>query len=74
MAAETENLVLEMLRRIRASQERIELDVNDIKVRTSSVERHLGEAPLQMAAINVRLDRVDERLARVERRLDLTDA
>jgi hypothetical protein len=74
MTAETENLVLEMLRRIRASQERTELDVNDIKVRTSSVERHLGEVQLQMAAINVRLDRVDERLARVERRLDLTDA
>ena len=67
MTDENENLVLEMLRRIRTSQERTEADVSDIKLRLSAVE-------IQMAALNSRMDRFDERLARVERRLDLVDA
>jgi predicted nucleic acid-binding Zn-ribbon protein len=74
MTAETTDLVLEILRRIRASQERMELDVTDLKVRMSSVERHAAEIQVQMAAMSVRLDRFDERLGRIERRLDLVDA
>jgi predicted nucleic acid-binding Zn-ribbon protein len=73
MTAETDNLVLELLRRIRASQERTELDITDIKVRLSSLERHLGETQIQIAAVNSRMDRFDERLARIERRLELVE-
>jgi hypothetical protein len=67
MTEETVNVVLELLRRVRASQERMELDVRDVKVRMSAVEIVLG-------TLNSRMDRFDERLSRIERRLDLAEA
>ena len=74
MTEETENLVLEMLRKIRASQERTEQDIADLKLRMSSVENLLGQHQIQFAAVNIRLDRLDERIGRIERRLELVDA
>ena len=74
MTEETENLVLEMLRKMRGSIEHMELDMMDIKIRLSSVEHHLGQHQLQLAAMNTRLDHMDGRLVRIERRLDLIDA
>lgn len=73
MTEETENLVLEQLRRIRASQERMEQDIHDLKLRMTSVENQLGQHQVQFAAMNQRMDRVDERLTRIERRLDLVE-
>ncbi len=73
MTEETENLVLELLRKIRASQERMESDISDLKVRMSSVENLLGQQQIQIATLNGRLDRFDERLGRIERRLDLVN-
>lgn len=74
MTEETENLVLELLRKTRASQERTEQDIGDLKTRMSSVENLLGQQQIQFAALNSRMDRFDERLARIERRLDLVSA
>ncbi len=81
MSEETENLVLEMLRRIRASQERSELDVADIKVRMSALEQHEGQVlTLQgqvvtlLGTLNQRIDRLDERVGRIERRLNVVEA
>jgi hypothetical protein len=73
MTEETENLVLELLRRTRASQERMEQDIADLKPRMSSVEAMLGQQQIQLAALNGRMDRFDERLGRIERRLDLVN-
>jgi predicted nucleic acid-binding Zn-ribbon protein len=67
MTEETENIVLELLRRVRGSQERSEADLSDLKLRMSAVE-------IQVSALNSRFDRFDERLTRIERRLDLADA
>jgi hypothetical protein len=74
MTDEVEGLVLEQLRLIRKSQEEMREDILDIKIRLSATERHLGELQLQVAALNSRMDRFDERMARVERRLGLVDA
>jgi predicted nucleic acid-binding Zn-ribbon protein len=74
MTEETENLVLEMLRKIRGSQERTEEDIMDLKIRMSAVEHHLGQHQLQLSAINTRLDHMDGRLIHIERRLDLVSA
>ena len=67
MTEETENLVLEMLRRIRASQERTELDVADVKVRISTLEQREGQVvTLQgqvvtlLGTLNQRMDRFDD--------------
>ena len=74
MTEETENMVLEMLRRIRGSQERTELDIAELKTRVSALEQHQGQVLVLLGTLNQRMDRFDERLARVERRLDLADA
>lgn len=81
MTEETESLVLEQLRRIRASMERMELDFGDFKIRMSNVEQtggqlltSLGQIHVSLGQINSRIDRLDERVGRIERRLDLVDA
>ncbi len=67
MADEPDSLVLNMLRRIDGKMDRVIDDVHDLKVRMSSVEEGL-------AGVNRRLDRMDLRVDRIERRLELTDA
>ena len=88
MTDEVENLILEHLRRIRASIDVLGLEVGDIKMRLVSVEEgqaqfmsqigdvhvQLGRLASQIAGQGKRFDRADERLARIERRLDLVEA
>ena len=74
MAEEIESAVLEMLRRMRASQERVELDLGEIKVRLSSLEETQGQLLVLLGTMNKRMDRFDERMNRIERRFDLVDA
>jgi hypothetical protein len=73
MTEETESIVLEILRKVRASQERMEQDIAEQKIRMSAVENLLGQQQIQLATLNGRLDRFDERLGRIERRLDLVN-
>jgi predicted nucleic acid-binding Zn-ribbon protein len=63
----TENLVLEHLRAIRATQDRHSQDLLEIKGRLGILEQ-------QYASISRRVDHIDQRLDRVERRLDLVEA
>jgi len=67
MSPSTENLVLEMLRAIRATQEKHSDDLLEIK------ERRLGFLEQQYASISTRLDRLDLRVLRIEKRLDLVE-
>jgi hypothetical protein len=73
MTENVENLLLEMLRRIDGRLTNIEGDMRDIKLRTTITEEHLGSVVTSMAGLNGRMDRFDERLTRVERRLELSD-
>ena len=73
MTEETENVVLELLRRMRSSMERMELDMMDIKSRMTGIEISVGQMAGQLASQSLRLDRMEERIARIERRLDLVD-
>jgi archaellum component FlaC len=66
MANETENLVLEHLRAIRSTVERMAEDVHDLKVRMTNVEEGL-------AGVNRRLDRLELRVERIEKRLGLVE-
>jgi hypothetical protein len=74
MTEETENVVLEMLRRICASQERMERDIVDLKSRVSGIEQVQGQILNLIGGLGVRMDRIEERVSRIERRLDLVDA
>jgi archaellum component FlaC len=63
----TENIILEHLRAIRATQDRHSEDLREIKGRLGILEQ-------QYASISTRLDRLDERVNRIEKRLDLVEA
>lgn len=81
MTDETGNLVLEHLRYMRGRIDCIADDVIDVKPRMSSVEGsvarltvELGHLRGDIAGVQVRIDKVDTRLGRIERRLDLADS
>ena len=67
MADEPENIVLVMLRKIDQRTERMAEDLQDLKVRVTAVEEGL-------AGVNRRLDRLEIRVERIEKRLELSDA
>ena len=67
MSPSTENLVLEMLRAIRATQDNHTTALLEIKERLGFLEQ-------QYASISRRVDHIDGRLDRVERRLGLIEA
>jgi hypothetical protein len=69
-----ENLILERLRRIAQQIEDVRGDLSDLKIRMTAVEEGLNSVQTSVVGLNSRMDRFDERLSRVERRLDLKDA
>ncbi|MBP1805724.1 hypothetical protein [Rubellimicrobium aerolatum] len=81
MTEEPFNLVLEHLKRIQSKLDVLSLDMGELKLRMTEVEGRLGEhtrlfghLEVGMSALNGRIDRLDERVARIERRLDLIEA
>ena len=74
MATEADNLVLEQLRLIRHGVDSLRETIADHGVRLSAIEEHTGQELVQLAALNKRMDRFDERLGRIERRLELVEA
>ncbi len=63
----TNNVVLEHLRAIRETLDNHTQDLLEIKQRLGFLEN-------QYASISNRLDRLDERVSRIEKRLELQDA
>ena len=66
MTSEPDNIVLVMLRKIDQRTERMADDLQDLKVRVTAVEEGL-------AGVNRRLDRLEVRVERIEKRLELSD-
>jgi archaellum component FlaC len=67
MADEPDNVAPVMLRRIDAKLDRISDDMRDLKVRATATEEAI-------AGVNRRLDRLEMRVERIEKRLDLVEA
>lgn len=63
----SDNIILEHLGAIRATLDRHSEDLREIKGRLGILEQ-------QYASLSTRLDRMDERVARIEKRLDLVEA
>ncbi len=74
MTEETTNLVLEHLRHIRASVDGLRDDMRQFIMRLASIERHHRGLHVSEVDQNVEIDRIKERLERIERRLELTDS
>lgn len=72
MTQETENLMLEILKRIQADIAGFKFDMVDLKHRVSLIERNTADIASSYAGQSVRIDRLEERLDRIERRLELT--
>ena len=75
------HLTLEHLKALRAGQERMEAQLGDLTGRVSGMEHQLAGIHLELAGIHgdiagvqVRQDRHDERLLRIEKRLELLPA
>ncbi len=81
MTAEPENLVLVYLRRLDTKIDAIKDDLQDVKARLNRVENSLITMRREqtndaegVAHLEARFDRFSERLARIEKRLEITDA
>ncbi|MCO5131105.1 MAG: hypothetical protein M9932_11130 [Xanthobacteraceae bacterium] len=66
MAGEPDNMILVYLRRFDEKLDRVIDDMRDLKIRATAVEEGL-------VGIHRRLDRLETRVERIERRLDLVD-
>jgi len=66
MTTEPDNIVLQYLRRFDEKLDRVVDEMQDVKVRLTALEEGL-------AGINRRLDRLDGRVERIERPLDLVE-
>ena len=74
MANDSDNLILDILKKIQGRLSAIEVDLGDVKARISVMEQYQGQVLTLLGGLNQRMDRFDERLSRIERRLDLVDA
>ena len=78
MNGEVENLVLDHLRAIRNEmvdlRRELRTELGDLRQRVSSIERHLATMPGDVALVHQRLDRLNERGERIERRLEISGA
>ena len=78
MTDNVENLIIEHLKHIRGRVDRIAEDMTDVKLRLSSLEsamvhvkREVSSGDETDARQQVSLDRLADRIDRIERRLDL---
>ncbi len=70
---ETDSIVLEHLRAIRRTTDKLALDMQEVKERLGILETQVGGLAQQYASLSVRIDRLDARVERIERRRDLVE-
>jgi hypothetical protein len=73
MSEETTNLVLEHLRHIRSRVDGLADDMRQVILRLGAQDRHLVGLQISEVGQNTEIDRIKQRLQRIERRLELTD-
>jgi hypothetical protein len=73
MADETNNLVIGHLRHIRARVDGLSTDMGQVIPWLGAIERHVAGLHISDVDQNADLDRIEARLDRSERRLELTD-
>jgi multidrug resistance efflux pump len=66
--------LVEFLRRFDARLERMEDDLQELKLRVGNLEAGVAHLGVVIAQHSNRFDRIEGRLARIEQRLDLVDA
>jgi len=74
MSDETPNLVLEQLRGIRLEVQEAREEQREQRIRLGSIERGIATLITEITEMGLRLDRVHDRIDRIERRLGLIEA
>jgi predicted nuclease with TOPRIM domain len=74
MAEEPINLVLEHLRALRGDVTLLREDMQDVKRRLTSLEVAVAQIHGDFAGQSVRIDRLEDRLSRIEQRLEIGHA
>jgi uncharacterized coiled-coil protein SlyX len=73
MTSDFENLVLEHMRYIRGSVDRMDQRLSDQTNRIGRLETTVTQIHVTLAEHSVRFDRLEARLDRIEKRLDLAE-
>ena len=73
MTKDAENLMLEILKRLQGDMSELKQDMRDMKVRTGLLEGHFVSLLAAQHLTNERLDRLGDRVERIERRLELVE-
>lgn len=73
MTGDTEDLVIQILRRMQTDLSAVREDIGTLKLRMTALEQHFATLIASQAGQSDRVDAIERRLARVERRLDLVD-
>ena len=71
--AVTNELIYSVLQKMQGDMSEMKFDVRDLKTRMTMVEEHLGSSIIAISGVNSRLDRMSDRVERIECRLELTD-
>ena len=74
MADETDNLILEHLRKIRGTVGEIQTEMSHMNLRIGSIERILSGSYVADVNQNAEIDRLKERVNLIERRLELNES
>ena len=69
----TNELIYSVLQKMQADMSEMKFDIRDLKGRMTMVEAHLGSSIIAISGVNSRLDRLTDRVERIEHRLDLAD-
>ena len=69
----TNELIYSVLQQMQADLAEMKFDVRDLKGRMTMVEEHLGSSIIAISGVNSRLDRLSDRVERIEKRLDLSE-
>ena len=73
MAAATNDFILDMLGRIQSNVSETKADVRKSRIGLGSIETQTAHLQMQLADISVRMDRRDDMMERVMRRLEMTE-
>ncbi|WP_018915096.1 hypothetical protein [Thiomonas sp. FB-6] len=71
MGTDAENLILEHLKQFQAAQSRLDHRFDEVILRLGHLERGIAHLDEACALLSLRMDKLVERVARIERRLEL---
>jgi archaellum component FlaC len=70
----TNELIYNVQQKMQIDMSEMKFDIRDLKTRMTMVEEHMGSSIIAISGVNNRLDRLNDRVERIEQRLDLTEA